>query len=599
MSGKEMSAMAFDAGMLACTLAEIRSVALGARVERVFQPSKDEIILQTRSVLGGKRLLINAGSSSPRIGFTETPRENPSSPPMLCMLLRKHLQGAKLAEVLQAGFERVAILVFESRDEMGFPTVRKLYCEIMGKYSNLVFTDGNDKILSVLTPVDFSTSSRRQVLPGMTYELPPAQEKTDPLTVDADRFAALLAAASPDDRADKWILSTFLGVSAAVAREVVFRASGKVDVPLRACDPVVLSARFLSVIDDIRTSRWSPCLVSDGSKPIEYAFLPLTQYTGYTLRSFDSAGALLDAFFGSRDREQAIRQHASDILHILTSADARIRKKLSLQRAELADCDKGAACKKQADMITANLHLLSRGQSRAELTDYEDVRPDGTFGTCPVELDPRLTPAANAQRLYKKYNKSKTARVELSRQIALGEAELAYLDTVFDSLTHAETSADLSEIREELFRSGYASRMKHYVAPRKQSAPAVAEFRTSGGYRVLCGKNNVQNEYITHRLAGKNDYWFHIKNLPGSHAVLITSGTEPSPRDFTDAAEIAAFFSKGSDGQNVEVDYTLVRNVRKPAGTKPGFVIYHTNWSCIVSPDPEKIARMRLTKGPF
>ena len=585
--------MAFDAGMLACTLAEIRKQALGARVERVFQPSKDEIVLQTRSLSGGKRLLINAGSNNPRIGFTEIARENPATPPMLCMLLRKHLQGAKLAEVKQIGFERVAVLSFEGRDEMGFAAVRKLYCEIMGKYSNLIFTDGNDKILSVLTPVDFSTSSRRQVLPGMTYELPPAQDKTNPLTVDADGFDRLLSSAPSDAKAEKWILLTFLGVSAAVAREVVYRASGSTDALVGDCDPRALRERFLTLTADLRADRYAPCLVLDGAKPVEYAFLPLTQYTGYEIRPFDSAGELLDAYFGARDREQSIRQRAADILQILTAADARIRKKLSLQKAELADCEKGADYKKQADLITANLHLLSRGQSRAELTDYDDYRPDGSFGTCVVQLDSRLSPAANAQRLYKKYNKSKTARVELSKQIALGETELSYLDTVFDSLSRAETSADLGEVREELYRSGYASRMKRYVAPKKQPTPTVAEFVTSGGYRVLCGKNNVQNDYITHRLAGKNDYWFHVKNLPGSHTVLLTDGKEPSERDFTEAAEIAACFSKAADGQNVEVDYTQVKNLRKPAGAKPGFVIYHTNWSCVVTPNAEKVAKMR------
>ena len=585
--------MAFDAGMLACTLAEIRNTALGARIEKVFQPARDEIVLQMRSTAGGKRLLINAGSNNPRIGFTETPRENPAAPPMFCMLLRKHLQGSKLAEVKQAGFERVAVLTFETRDEMGFSAVRKLCCEIMGKYSNLIFTDGNDKILSALTPVDFSTSSRRQVLPGMTYELPPVQDKTDPTATDEAKFDELLGAAPSDRPADKWITSTFLGVSAAVAREIVYRTAGKTDAAIGACGKNALRERFFEITKIIREERFAPCLVTDGGKPVEYAFLPLTQYAGYETHPFESAGALLDAYFGTRDREQNVRQRAADILRLLTAADARIRKKLTLQKAELAECDKGNDCKKQADLITANLHLIARGQSRAELTDYADCRPDGTFGTCVVELDTRLSPAANAQRLYKKYNKSKTARVELTKQIALGEAELAYLDTVFDSLTHAETSADLAEVREELHRSGYASRMKRYVAPKKQPAPTVAEFLTSGGYRVFCGKNNVQNEYITHRLAGKNDYWFHVKNLPGSHTVLLTNGSEPSERDFTEAAEIAACFSKGADGQNVEVDYTLVKNVRKPAGAKPGFVIYHTNWSCVVTPSAEKVAGMR------
>ena len=231
--------------------------------------------------------------------------------------------------------------------------------------------------------------------------------------------------------------------------------------------------------------------------------------------------------------------------------------------------------------------------TRAELTDYEDYREDGSFGTCVIEMDGRLSPSANAQRYYKRYAKSKNARVELTRQIALGETELLYLASVQESLSHAETAADLTEIRDELYRSGYASRMKHYAASRKPTAPSVAQFCTTGGYKVLCGKNNLQNEYITHKLAAKNDYWFHVKNMPGSHTVMLCNGEEPSERDFTEAAEIAAYFSKGADGQNVEVDYTLVRNVKKPAGAKPGFVIYHTNWSCIVTPNAERVQALR------
>ena len=326
----------------------------------------------------------------------------------------------------------------------------------------------------------------------------------------------------------------------------------------------------------------------------QYAFCNLTHYGDLTVKPFERPYQMLDAFFGGRDREIRIRQRAADVLKILTAADTRIRKKLELQRGELADCEKGADYKKKADLITANLYQLTRGMSRVELTDYEDYRDDGSFGVCVIELDSRLSPAANAQRFYKKYNKSKNAKVELTKQIALGETELRYLDSVFASLTSAETAADLAEIREELFRSGYASRMKHYTASRKNSNPVVAEFRTTNGYRVLCGKNNIQNEYITHKLAAKNDYWFHVKNLAGSHTVMLCNGEEPPEQDFTDAAEIAAAFSKGSDGRNVEVDYTFARNVKKPAGGKPGLVIYHTNWSCIVSPNPSRIAQMRV-----
>ncbi len=581
-----------DAGMLACTLSEIRGTVLGARVEKVFQPERDEIVLQLRSFEGGRRLLINAGSNTPRLCLTDTQKENPATPPMLCMLLRKHLQGAKLADARQEGFERVATLEFDTRDEMGFDCKKYLIVEIMGKYSNLIFADENRKILSVLHPVDFSTSSQRQVLPGMLYELPPSQNKRDPLTVTSEELDGMLTDAPTDALAERWIMNTFLGISAAVAREIAHRAHalGKT---IGETNTKELSESFFAITGQIKGETFTPCMVLDGEKPTEYAFCALTHYGNATVKSFERPSVLLDTFFETRDRELHVRQRASDILKILSAADVRIRKKLELQRGELADCEKGAEYKKYADLITANMHLLSRGMRSARLIDYEDYREDGSFGECNVELDHRLPPAANAQRYYKRYNKSKTAKVELARQIDLGERELEYLDTVLDSLTRAETAADLAQIREELYRSGYASKMKQYVSPKKQSME-LAEFCTTGGYRVLCGKNNLQNEYITHKLAAKTDYWFHIKSLPGSHTVMLCGGEEPSERDFTEAAEIAAYHSKGSDGQNIEVDYTQVKNVKKPAGTKPGFVIYHTNWSCVVTPSAEKVKALRV-----
>ena len=586
--------MAFDAGMLACALAEIREKALGARIEKVFQPERDEIVLQMRSLEGGKRLLINAGSNNPRIGFTAEQKENPMTPPMLCMLLRKHLQGAKLSDVRQAGFERVAYLEFETRDEMGFSCKKYLVAEIMGKYSNLIFTNESMKVISVLHPVDFSTSALRQLLPGMTYELPPKQDKRDPLTVEQEEFLKMLSEAG-EKACDKWLVASFLGISPAVAREITFRATGKIDLPACACDPKGLLESFFAMMDSIKRSDFSPCMILREGTPVEYAFCALSQYgSSFATEKFESAGACLDAFFHTRDREIRIKQRASDVLRILTNADNRIRKKLELQRSELKDCEKGEEYKKWGDLITANLYQLSRGMTRAELIDYEDYREDGSFGSVEVAMDGRLSPTANAQVYYKKYNKSKTARIELTRQIALGEEELRYIDTVFDALTHAETANDLTEIRDELYRSGYASRMKNYSLSKKLPTPTVAQFETTGGYRVLCGKNNLQNEYITHKLAGKNDYWFHVKNLPGSHTVMLCHGEEPSERDFTEAAEIAAYFSKGAGGQNVEVDYTLVRNVKKPAGGRPGLVIYHTNWSCIVTPDEKRVMAMRV-----
>ena len=583
--------MAFDAGMLTCSLSEIRRSAEGARIEKVYQPERDEIVLQMRSFEGGRRLMINAGSGNPRIGFTETQKENPQNPPMFCMLLRKYLQGAKLTEISQASFDRVAFLGFDTRDEMGFDCRRYLIVELMGKYSNLIFADGEKKIITALRTTDFSLDSLRQLLPGMKYTLPPMQDKENPLTLTRERFDTRYETWPQDRGCDKFIVSSFMGISPVVAREITFRATGHTDTPLRYCFAEDVWREFSDVAQRIREERFEPCLVTDGERGVEYSFLPLTQYGDLECRSFPEASKLFDAYFDARDRAQRVHQRAADILRLLNNAEARIRRKLELQRGELKDCEQGAEYKKYGDLITANIYRLARGDREAIFDDYEDMREDGSFGQIRVELDSRLTPAANAQRYYKKYNKAKTAKVELTKQIAIGEEELSYLASVQESLGRAESPSDLLEIRDELYRSGYASRMKSYTA-HKNHKPVILQFVTPDGMRVLCGKNNVQNEYITHRLAEKQDYWFHAKQVPGSHVLLVTEGREPTDLDFTTAAEIAAYYSK-AEGDNVAVDYVLAKHVKKPAGSKPGFVIYHTNWTAYVTPNGEKIAALR------
>ena len=586
--------MAFDAGMLAEVISEIKNEALGAKTEKIQQPEKDQIIISMRSQSGGRKLLIDAGSNNPRLGFTFTQKENPASPPMFCMLLRKHLTGAKLIDITQPSFERVAVLTFETYDEMGFKCNRSLIAEIMGKYSNLIFADENGKVIASLKTVDFSTSSRRQIIPGIKYELPPKQEKDNPLEATESSFAEEFEGADKNRSADKFITSEYLGISASLAREIVFRATRHTDTPLSLCDQDELWKAFSFVMNRIRNGEAEPCMVYDeNGKPTEYSFINLTHYgKSAKYKFFDTLGELLDAFFEERDKEIRIKQRASDILHLLTSAESRLIKKIGVQEEELAECEKGEKYKEYGDLITANIYLLSRGMKSAELTDYAAQNPDGTFKTVKIELDEKLSPAANAQKMYKKYAKLKTAKTVLAKQIQIARTELEYIYTVFDSLTRAETAADLAEIRDELHFSGYASKMKS-DAGKKQTRPTVMKFKTSGGYTVLCGKNNTQNEYITHKLAEKNDYWFHAKGVPGSHVVLVTDGEEPAAENFTEAAEIAAFYSKAS-GQNIPVDYTFARNVKKTPASKPGLVIYHTNWTAYVTPDGEKIAAMRI-----
>ena len=399
--------MAFDAGMLACVLDEITRTGQGGRIEKVMQPERDEIVLQMRTTEGGKRLLINAGSNNPRICFSEVQKENPQQPPMFCMLLRKHLSGAKLEKVTQIGFERVCELAFETRDEMGFACTRYLIAEIMGKYSNLIFADENKKILAVLKTVDFSTSSKRQVLPGMIYELPPAQNKCDPLTESEEAFALAYAKADGEQRTDRWILERYMGISAAVAREMAYRATRFTDTPVKYCTAAELWRAFDAVMGAIRTGAYCPTLVTDGTKPVEYAFISLTHYGADMPRQeFESAGKLLDVFFSTRDRETRIKQRASDVLSLLTHGESRIVKKLEAQRGELAECEQAEHYKKCGDLIMGNLYCLEKGMKSAELVDYEEWdEQGGKYGSCVVEMDDRLTPVANGQKYYKKYTK--------------------------------------------------------------------------------------------------------------------------------------------------------------------------------------------------
>lgn len=579
--------MAFDACFLAGIVHELREKLVGARVEKAQQPEKDEILLQMHRGREDYRLSVSAGANSPRVNLTTIIKENPKSAPMFCMLLRKHLTGSKVADIRQLGFERAMEMEFEAYDELGFAAKKYLIAEIMGKYSNLIFCDKDRKILSAIKIVDFTTSQKRQILPGMIYELPPAQNKENPLTAQREQFLALYRERNDSAAPEKFIMGNYLGIAALTAREI---ANG-----IAPQDAESLWTSFERVMQGIREGNFHPTMVLDAAgKPFEFSFMPIQQYgNAAETRAYPDFGTLIDAYFGTREKTERMQQRANDIFHLLTNAENRLTKKLALQEADLAACAEKEHFKLCGDVITANIYRLKRGAERAVLPNYyadpvEDME---------IALDSRLTPAQNAQRYYKKYNKAKAAERELTHQIALGRAELQYIHTVFDALTKAETENDLQEIRMELYQSGYASRMKNYnanfSAAVKKMQHKPLEFVTDGGYRLLCGKNNTQNDYVTTKLAAKGDWWFHVKNAAGSHVVMVSDGEEPSERDFTQAAMVAAYYSSQRDGQNVAVDYTYAKNVKKPAGAKPGYVIYHTNWTAYVTPDASEVERIK------
>ncbi|MBQ9736103.1 MAG: NFACT family protein [Clostridia bacterium] len=566
--------MAFDAGMLYAVLNEIKENVLGLRVEKVHQPTKDEIVLLMR----GRRLSVNLGSVCPRIALTELVKDNPQAPPMFCMLLRKHLCGAVLESVAQCGFDRVARLAFRGVDEMGYLSVKHLYAELMGKYSNLVLTDEQDKIIAVAKPIDFSDSEIRQLLPGLTYAPPPLQEKDDPLTVTKERFFALAAAYPRERSAVRFLTDSFLGTATVCAREIVFRAAGATDAALGDTSPEGLWQAFSARFSRLISGQNCPQITRNAEgEPIAFGYDVYTHLEGCIAERTESFGALFDLYFGERDRIERIHSRAADLLRLVSHTESRLTKKLALQKDELADSERAEEYRRMGEFITAELYRLKRGATSFTATDYSTDPPTSVT----VPLDGRLSPSANAQRYFKLYRKAKTAREMLATQIALSERELIYIQSVAAFLSRAETEADLLELREELALAGYGARMKKY-APQKTKKSKPLEFVSPSGYRVLCGKNNLQNEQLTFRVAGKGDLWFHAKGIPGSHVILICDGAEPPEEDYTFAATVAAEHSSAT-ADPVAVDYTRVKNVKKPPAAKPGYVTYKTNYTAFVS----------------
>ena len=568
--------MSFDAFMVRAVASELDRALTGARVEKVLQPSKDEIFLALHRESEHFKLQINACAQSARIGITKEAPENPKVPPMFCMLLRKHLTGAKISRVLQRGFERVIEIELETYDEMGFFTKRRIITEIMGRYSNAVLCDDGYKIINVLRPVDFTTSRKRQLLPQMTYEMPPSQDKIDPFNETREAFFEHFSGL-PEINA-KAVTDRYIGFSPLTAKELIAAAENGT--------PEALWNTFSELIDRTRNGEFVPTmLVLPNGKSQDFSCFEPKKCIGElkTVR-FNSFGELADGFFAEKERceRERIRVHATE--RVLKNAESRLVKKLELQAQELKDTEKKSEYKRQADLITANIYRFNGSTDKLIVTDYVDDGQGGyTEQQVVIKLERGLSAPSAAQRLYKKYAKAKNAEIEIKAQIEKGETELRYVRSVLDALTRSVGQSELDEIRAELAETGYVrlneSANKRIDKNGKKSAEKKQlknplKSVTSGGFTVLTGKNNLQNDYLTFKTAAKNDYWFHVKGFPGSHTVLICDGKEPSEQDLTEAAFIAAKNSKAAEQNRADVDYTRIRNVKKPSGARPGFVIY-------------------------
>lgn len=584
--------MPMDALCLSAVRREAERLILDGRIDKIHQPSRDEILMQIRSREGACRLLLSANPARPRMQLTERTRENPAEPPMFCMLLRKYLTGGRILEVRQPPMERLAELVIEATNEMGDKVTRRLILEAMGRRTNLLLLDGEGRIVDCLrrVDVDLSQENARPLLPGMFYKYPPIQTgKLDPGSLTETDRAALLVSASPDTPADKFLMDHFLGLSPLIAREVAFEAFGEVDAPVGR-DPDALLDKLAALLDRLQGGQVQPTMLLREGKPVDFSFRPILQYgPGTENRSFDRFSALLDEFYQAKENADQVRQKGQDLIKSLNHARDRLARKLALQEKELAETQNREENRIRGDLITANLYRMEKGMRSLKTENYYDPE----CREVEIPLDPLKTPQQNAAKYYKAYTKAKTAQEMLTIQLEKGAAEKEYLDSVLDSVSRAEGERDLAEIRQELEETGYLRRRGKGKNQMKRPAAKPLEFRSSSGLRISVGRNNLQNDKLTTKQAGKWDYWFHTQKIHGSHVILWTEGEKPDDQSLHEAACLAAWFSQGREGKKVPVDYTPVKFVKKPAGARPGMVIYTTYQTAYVDPDEALVKKLK------
>ena len=577
--------MPLDAICLQGVVGELAPQLTGSRIEKIQQPARDQIILLLR---GSRRLFLNAGANQPRIHLTEQLRDNPSQPPMFCMLLRKHLSGGIIESVRQEPLERVVTLTVLASDEMGERSRFTLVWEGMPRRANLILCDRDGRIIDCLRRVDLEAEQDRQVLPGLFYRLPTQQDKRSPLSVTEEEFAALLGRAAPDAPLDGWLLDTFTAISPLVARELTARACGSTDAPVSQGN--ALWDVFSRWQRDVNENTFTPTLIKRNGSLADFTYGPVTQYGTYAeTEIYDSFSHLLDDFYEKREQAERVKQKGRDLLKTATTARDRVRRKLAAQEKELAACLDRDHLRICGELITANLYRIERGQSRLTAQNYYDEN----CADVDIPLDVRLSPQENAARYFKQYAKAKTAEKYLTAQLQRGGEELQYLESVLQELAQAESEQDFNDIRTELTDGGYL-RGRGKKQPGFQRASKPREFRSSAGLRILVGRNNRQNDRLTTKDADKRDIWLHTQKIHGSHVILCTGGAEPDEQSLMEAASLAAYFSQAQGSTKVPVDYTPVKFVKKPAGAKPGMVVYTTYQTMLADPNEELVKRLSV-----
>ena len=564
---------------------------IGGRVDKIHQPSREEILFTIRTRDGAYRLLFNSGAGTARVHVTKAEIENPKTPPMFCMLMRKHLSSGKLIDIRQDGFERILYFDFDSANEMGDICRLTLAMEIMGRHSNLILINSEGRIIDSIKRVGQDMSAVRMVLPGMTYSLPPKEQRLS-LFDDAEKICKAVNE-YPKQMLPKALMKSVEGISPIFAREAEFYAAKGQEIAVEDMQDEHfdrLKFYLKKTAEDIESGRnkYTVLKTKDGLLK-DFCFAEISQYGNLMVtKQLDSPCEVLDYFYTERDNVARMKQKASDLFKLLVNTTDRIARRTENQRQELKECANRDTLKKYGDLIMANLYRIEKGQEYAQVEDFYDT----DCPTVKIKLDKRLTPSQNAQKYYREYRKADTAEKMLVGLIKEGEQELLYIDSVFDSLTRATTEGEITELRAELAEQGYVRLSKLKGKPPKAMPPI--RFMSSDGFEIRVGRNNKQNDKLTCKDSEKTDIWMHTKDITGSHTVISCKGEQPPERTLNEAAVIAAYHSKAKNSSQVPVDIVLIKNVKKPSGAKPGMVIFTNNRTVYVTPDEELVERLRV-----
>lgn len=581
--------MALDGLFLTKIKDELLSKAVGLRVDKVNQPTRDEIILNLRGKGCSYKLLLCVRADSPRVHFTSHNIDNPAVPPMFCMLLRKHLTSAMIKNVRQHENDRILFIDFDGTNEIGDRVELTLCIEIMGKYSNLILISGK-KIIDSIKRVDYLTSSVRQILPGLTYCLAPQQDK---LSLDTTEIDVILnrILEYKDKYLSSAIMNTVQGVSPIVSREIAARVTGD-DMSVSSLSTAQINALrqiITQIKANLHVSTKAYMLLENSGKPKDISHINITQYGDMlSVKEYDSCSEVLDDFYYERDRICRINHRAHELIKLLNNLLERTVRKLALQKEELKQCENKDKLKLYGELILANLYRLEKGVTFYEVENYYD-----NCNLIKIPCNPALSPTENQKRYYKEYRKAQTAEKMLAELIVAGEQEIVYLESVLDELSRADTDSEISAIRLELQNGGYIKNLKGKKQKPPKELPPI-EFKSDDGFKILVGRNNAQNEKLSLKTAGKTDMWLHTQKIPGSHVIIFGEGKEISDLAIEQAAVIAAYHSKAKESSLVPVDYTRAKELKKPSGGKTGMVIYHEYWSIIVNPDKELVEKLRV-----